>query len=217
MADSAASERRRRPEPDGRGTLRDEQRRLTRRRLADAALELFEEIGYAAATADGIAKRAGANRATFYLHYASKADVVLELMERVHPGVIAMFAQAGALTDPSRAEVRAWLDELVGFFEGNRALIDANHQAMPVEPRVAERWWRGFEGMADAMPGLWKHLRGKARERERVRVITALAGLERMCWFHVLGPAPTDRAVLLDALTEDWFALLHRSPVRAVG
>src|SRR5918995_286038 len=126
MADSAASERRRRPEPAGRGTLRDEQRRMTRRRLADAA----------------------------------------------------------------------------------RALVDANHQAMPVEPRVAQRWWAGMEAMADAMPRLWRSERGKARERERLRAITALVGLERMCWFQVLGGAPLDRALMLDALTEDWYTLL---------
>lgn len=210
MAESAASERRRRPDPAGRGTLRDEQRRMTRLRLADAALELFEEVGYAAATADGIAKRAGANRATFYLHFAGKTDVVLELMERVHDDVVAMFVKADAFVDPSRAEVRAWVEEIVGFFESNRALIDANHQAMPVEPRVAQRWWAGMEAMADAMPGLWRHGRGTARERDRLRVITALVGLERMCWFQVLGGAPLDRALLLDALTEDWYALLHR-------
>jgi AcrR family transcriptional regulator len=209
MAESAASERRRRPEPAGRGTLRDEQRRMTRLRLADAALELFEEVGYAAATADGIAKRAGANRATFYLHYAGKGDVVLELMERVHDDVIAMFARAGAFERPSRAEVRAWLEEVVGFFDRNKALIDANHQAMPVEPRVALRWWQGMEAMADAMPRLWATKRGKARERERLRVITALVGLERMCWFQVLGQAPVERSALLDALTEDWHPLLN--------
>ena len=211
MAESAASERRRRPEPTGRGTLRDEQRRMTRLRLADAALELFEEVGYAAATADGIAKRAGANRATFYLHFAGKADVVLELMERVHEDVVAMFVRAGGIEDPSRPEVRAWLEDVVGFFDDNKALTDANHQAMPVEPRVALRWWEGMEAMADAMPRLWQAKRGKARERERLRVITALVGLERMCWFHVLGQAPVERSALLDALAEDWHPLLSRS------
>ena len=205
MADSAASERRRRPGPAGRRTLRDEQRELTRRRLADAALELFEEVGYAAATADGIAKRAGANRATFYLHYASKADVVLELMDAMHDDVIAVLAPVGAFEDPARAEVRAWLGEVVAFFETRRALIDAHHQAMPVEPRVAQRWWSGYEQMADAMPRLWHD------GQDRVRLIAALVGLERMCWFAVIAGAPVDRDLMLGALTEDWYALLRRA------
>jgi AcrR family transcriptional regulator len=211
MADSAASERRRRPEPAGRGTLRDEQRRLTRRRLADAAVDLFEEVGYAAATADGIAKRAGANRATFYLHYASKADVVLELMDGMHDDVIDVIAPVGALQDPTRAQVRAWLADVVAFFEANRALVDAHHQAMPVEPRVAQRWWRGYEAMVDALPALWRD------ERDRLRVIAALVGLERMCWYHVVADVPMEGDAMLDALTEDWCELLHRPSVRAVA
>jgi AcrR family transcriptional regulator len=210
MAGSTADRRRRRPEPEVRGTLRDEQRRQTRRRLADAALELFEEVGYAAATADGIAKRAGANRATFYLHYAGKADVVLELMERVHDEVVGMFTTVGALEDPTQADIRAWLADALGFWDRNRALIDANHQAMTVEPRVAARWWAGFEQMVDAMPRLWQHLAGEARERERVRLLAALIGLERFCWFLVLGQAPLDRGRALDVLAEEWHALLHR-------
>jgi AcrR family transcriptional regulator len=204
MAESAASERRRRPEPAGRGTLRDEQRRMTRQRLADAALELFEEIGYSAATADAIARRAGANRATFYLHYASKADVVLELMDGMHDGVIAVLAPVGAFEQPTRADVRAWLADVVAFFETNRALVDAHNQAMPVEPRVAQRWWSGYEQMADAMPRLWQD------GRDRLRLIVALVGLERMCWFHVIAEAPVDRDAMLDALTEDWLSLLRR-------
>jgi AcrR family transcriptional regulator len=173
VADSPASERRRRTEPDGRGTLRDEQRRLTRRRLAEAARELFEEVGYAAVTADGIARRAGANRATFYLHYASKADVVLELMDAMHDDVIAVVAQAGALEEPTREDVRGWLADVVAFFEANRALVDAHHQAMPVEPLVAQRWWRGCEQMADAMPRVWES------QADRIRLIAARAAARR--------------------------------------
>jgi len=210
MADSAASERRRRrPEPAGRGTLRDEQRRLTRRRLADAALELFEEVGYASATADGIAKRAGANRATFYLHYGGKADVVLALMDGMHDDVIATVAPVGALEAPTFDDVRAWLARVLSFFEANRALVDAHHQAIPVEPNVARRWWQGLEQMVDAMPRLWEHLSGEERDRQRVRVVSKLVGLERMCWFVVIGPAPVDRDLVLDGLADEWLALLR--------
>jgi AcrR family transcriptional regulator len=206
MADSAASERRRRPEPAGRGTLRDEQRRLTRRRLADAAVELFEEIGYAGVTAEGIAKRAGANRATFYLHYASKADVVLEVMDAMHEDVLAILAPAGTMEEPSHAEVRAWLAGVLGFFEANRAIVDAHHQAVGVEPRVAQRWWSGYQQMADSLPGLWDD------ERSRMRLVSALVGMERMYWYDVVAGAPVERELLLDALADEWQALLGGRP-----
>ena len=63
---------------DGKGlSLRDEQKRLTRRLLIEGALAAFERKGYAATTIEDIVAEAKASRATFYLHFKSKADVVL--------------------------------------------------------------------------------------------------------------------------------------------
>ncbi len=212
LAPMAAPSRRRRADAPERGTLRDEQRRLTRRRLADAALELFEEIGYGAATADGIAKRAGANRATFYLHYASKADLVLELMDRVDAEVMGIFAAAGAMEEPTPAEVRVWLEDTFGFWERHRALIDANQQAMPAEPAVAAQWWAGMQRMVDAMPRLLEGLDGEERERRRIILLGALLQLERLCYFVVIAGAPLDRERTLDVLAAEWTALLRSRP-----
>ena len=47
-----------------------------RDRLAQAALDLFNERGYEQATVDDIAERAGLSRATFFRHYRSKEDVI---------------------------------------------------------------------------------------------------------------------------------------------
>src|ERR1700756_4261765 len=63
-ADGAATE----PQP----SLREAQKEFTRQRLLDAAEELFESVGYRSATIEEIANRAGANRATFYLHFQGK-------------------------------------------------------------------------------------------------------------------------------------------------
>jgi AcrR family transcriptional regulator len=212
MGESAASERRRRPVTGGR-TLRDEQRRLTRRRLADAAIEVFEEVGYGAASADAIARRAGANRATFYLHFESKADVAFALMDRVDHEVIAIFAAAEALRAPSPADVRAWLEDVVAFWGRHRALIDAGQQAMVAERQVAGRWWGGFQRMVEAMPRLLTGLAGEAREDERMRIQGALLELERFCFYLVIAEAPLDRERTLRMLTERWHALLGANRV----
>lgn len=47
-----------------------------RERLADAALQLFDERGYDQTTVDDIAERASVARATFFRHYRSKEDVI---------------------------------------------------------------------------------------------------------------------------------------------
>jgi AcrR family transcriptional regulator len=208
--------RRRPTEPPGTGTLREEGRRRTRRRLADAALELFGEIGYAAATADGIARRAEAGRATFYLHFASKVEVVLELMERVDAEVAATWAALDALEDPSHADVRAWVEETVTFWSRNRVIIEASEQALDIERRVADYWWGGVQRAVDAMPRHLSRFEGAERERERIRLVSLMSGLERLCYFWVICGAPLDREVVLDAQSDLWHALLTRSSIGAV-
>src|ERR671933_374271 len=111
-----------------RWTLRDEQRRLTRQKLAVAALDALGD-------------------------------------------------------DPSRADVRAWLEDAVSFWERHRALIEANEQALHVEHPVAEYWWGGFERAAEAKPRFLARWKGDDRERERVRIAALMMELERVFYF----------------------------------
>ncbi len=59
----------------GRGRPRDES---TRRRILQAALDLMDEMAFAHVTAEAIAERAGASKATVYRWWPNKAAVVIE-------------------------------------------------------------------------------------------------------------------------------------------
>jgi AcrR family transcriptional regulator len=65
-----------------RSLLAQERSRDTRQAIIRAALELWRERGYAAGaddpTAEEIAERAGVSKATFYLHFARKDDILVE-------------------------------------------------------------------------------------------------------------------------------------------
>ena len=65
-----------------RSLLAQERSRDTRQAIIRAALELWRERGYAGGaddpTAEEIADRAGISKATFYLHFARKDDILLE-------------------------------------------------------------------------------------------------------------------------------------------
>jgi AcrR family transcriptional regulator len=63
--------------PRGRGRPRDE---IARTRILDAALELLEEQGFANTTADAIAERAGASKATIYRWWPNKSAVLIEAL-----------------------------------------------------------------------------------------------------------------------------------------
>lgn len=55
-----------------------EQAASTRRRLADAALELFESNGYEATTVNEIAAACGVSHMTFFRHFPKKESVLLD-------------------------------------------------------------------------------------------------------------------------------------------
>ena len=50
-----------------------------RRRLQQAALELYRERGFDQTTTAEIAARAGLNERTFFRHFASKGDLVISV------------------------------------------------------------------------------------------------------------------------------------------
>jgi len=59
-----------------RSPLRNEQSRLTRRRIVDAGAQLFVERGYVPTTIDAIAKRADVSRRTVFTSVGGKPDIL---------------------------------------------------------------------------------------------------------------------------------------------
>jgi len=74
------------------------QRADTRERIFETALREFRDVGFAAAQIDRIAKNAGIARGTFYFHFPTKDDVMLELARRINARIvrrIALIVEAG--------------------------------------------------------------------------------------------------------------------------
>jgi AcrR family transcriptional regulator len=57
-----------------------EQRKATRAKLVDAALNLFSTSGYEHATVDDISQAAGYSKGAYYFHFSTKDDILLELL-----------------------------------------------------------------------------------------------------------------------------------------
>jgi AcrR family transcriptional regulator len=72
-----------------------ERSRRARESLLSAALSLFAEHGYDATTVDEIAKRAGVAVGGFYLHFRSKKQLLLVLMNRLLEEVAGPVLAAG--------------------------------------------------------------------------------------------------------------------------
>ena len=61
--------------------LRDARKQATRRRVLDAARDLFEEVGYESATIRDIAKAAGVSVGSVFSNFRSKSHVLTEVMQ----------------------------------------------------------------------------------------------------------------------------------------
>ncbi|HEX4815224.1 MAG TPA: helix-turn-helix domain-containing protein [Nonomuraea sp.] len=96
----------------GRGTRRAAQARATRRRIIDAARELFLRQGYASTTLDQIAATAGVAVQTVYFHFGNKATVLKEIIDVLSVGD----------DEPIPVLDRPWLEQVREEPDGRRAL-----------------------------------------------------------------------------------------------
>jgi AcrR family transcriptional regulator len=139
----------------GRGRPRDE---LARQRILDAALAELEASGFANATIEAIADRAGAGKATVYRWWPNKAAVFIEAFrDDVAPEL--PFPDTGSF----HKDIRTQLENFTRMLSGRRGrLLTAFITAAQSDPEVSSALW-----------SLWfeprRELAKKALERNQAR------------------------------------------------
>jgi len=89
-------------------SLRATSARETRRKLVAAASVLFAEQGLSKPSLDAICARAGFTRGAFYVHFQTREDLIVAVIEEVMGGFIDMIIAAG--------EAGADLSAIIGAF-----------------------------------------------------------------------------------------------------
>ncbi|MGW0044172.1 TetR/AcrR family transcriptional regulator [Rhodococcus sp. NPDC003348] len=194
-----------------RPTRRDEQRLRTRAALLTHAHALFTEHGYAAVKVDDIASAAGCSRATFYLHFTSKADVLRTVGVQGHsPRPEAVYEDLDdVLATGSRAEFTAWLERALDWFDAHRTILPAWDEAIALEPDLREIARDAYRALPDAMPSYLSRWPEPLRDEARLRIELLVAQLERFFtrWaVHGTLDIPRDDAAAV--LTDIWFPAL---------
>lgn len=186
-------------------TLREHQRAETRRLFIEAAAACFEERGYAGTSVDNIARAAGATRATFYLHFSGKADVINELLATVAEETLPVHTRlSDAVAIGTREALRQWLDSAFDFWVEIAALMRAQDEAATLHPEVGQVRDEIFNsGVAAVVAGLERAGRGYPRTRQ-ARGTLAYGQLQALCHRWLRRGWDTDRTVTLEVMTDVW-------------
>lgn len=163
--------------------------RATRRRIADAAAELFIAQGYAATTLEQIATRAGVAVQTVYFHFGNKRTVLKQAVDIAAVGdeePIALLDrpwldQARAEPNPRRV-IALWTAQGRGIMERVGPIMRVVRDAAVVDPEMADQWatnqaqtasaFRVFAEQLDATQAL------RVPVKEAVDILCALSGLD---------------------------------------
>ena len=187
-------------------TMRDRHRQMTRERIQTAALAAFAELGYVAVTIDDIVRRAGVGRATFYLHFDSKAAVLRELRNTRMTRWSQEDAPRGGKS--GRPSVRAFFEKVVDYYTSAPELYTALHQARAADPEFAaahratmetnvEEWVR-----ADARPGATE-----AQIRLAIAMMYTMVDSFMHLW--LVGGWPLEREAAIEAMTDALYATMR--------
>jgi AcrR family transcriptional regulator len=120
-------------------TLRQEHRDATRRRIVAAARRVFVKKGYTRATVEEITVAAGVSRATLYLHFDSKYALLAVVTEKMRAEAIeAGHRLADVLFSGDRADLRGWIEWMLGWYAQNRPMALASEEAASSEEEPSE-------------------------------------------------------------------------------
>lgn len=133
----------------------------SRRKILDAARQLFVERGYHDTRPQDISKLAGLGHGTFYLHFSDKRECFLAFVDEAQKGLDDEVKRHSEGTRGFEGRIRGVLMGIISFSETNPGVITAatadpgviGSAEEPRKPLIdvwAEDWKKGFDADREA-------------------------------------------------------------------
>jgi AcrR family transcriptional regulator len=147
---SNASRGRNAPEKDKRrGTGRTIRGRETRRRLLEAAKEVFERDGFVHARISDICNSAGISHGSFYTYFVTKEEIFSEVAESIEQDLLTL-EPAPADADPVE-RIRLANEHYLRAYGANAKIMSVIHQVSTIDAEVRERRLQRQSAFAQAI------------------------------------------------------------------
>lgn len=198
----------------------------TREALLEAALTVFGERGYSAATLDEIAKRAGVTRGALYHHFGGKAELFLLVLQEGWTKATARLWTHLEGDAPPLDRVRRFLVAYFTALEREVSLrtlfqvMMASTEGFPELEQGLAAKRDGIEAWTDSLTSLFTearrrgHLRvGLSPRAAAVTIVSFAYGVTATWFFHAGLFSPAHEATqLTDAVLEGIAAKRSRAP-----
>lgn len=198
----------------GTNSLRDEHRRITNNRIADAAKKLFQKKGYRATSVNDIVQAAGTTATTFYRHFKSKSNLAGIIQRELYSAVELQAARLD--TVETLGDIRSWLDGYVTMWRQNHLLCEAYWEATLTDDALRREIIPDTMSLTAKLGTLLSRLTDTEYEQPRtgmqLRLSMILLALDRIAYL-----AESDDTEKLGKVLLDEFAIvMHRALFEAL-
>jgi AcrR family transcriptional regulator len=198
---------------DGRQTsLRVAQKQLTRQRLVDAARQCFTDKGFSDATVDDIVELAGASRATFYLYFKTKDEVLADMFSADYLAPLFKLFAEFPETPVGAAALRKWIQQFINVHDEQRAMLRVWMLADSRHPALRADTHRMLQQILDSLGAAIAAARGAttpaAKRDAQTMAFLMFAQIEQYCYFRLLREYPLQDSSALRILAQLWLPQL---------
>jgi AcrR family transcriptional regulator len=192
-----------------RTSLRDEQRTFTRSRLIHSATEVIRDLGYANTTVGDITDRAGASRATFYLHFKDKDELVEALIADVDQDVEDYYTRLdGVIATKDRATFRSWVVDARRWFVDNEATVVTLYQYAASRDVAANVGIRPYPVHMPIYTGATRSIE-RPQAEFRLWLAVEMVARANLVWRQYLTTSELSEEEMVDVLADSLWSLLR--------